>query len=248
MPNKIIKGIIEDLERYESYDDDGNKIINFWIKVNNVKYTIHLVKGLEFYMDHNLDVVLYVDDNNVAIAGLCPKKNLKWGNTRVIKGEVKETDRFELVEGTVVEKRKESQDVYVGSSATVSNWERVVTYTIVLPEKSFRVHQSIGKYVKPNTEIIALTENGVGYMIKDISNDKIYGKPKKHYLIALVLLIGFNIAMILVDKEIFKSYGGLLLFGNIFFGIIFFISFSSFLGSTKTFKLFNQMINDKIRS
>lgn len=245
MSNKIIKGKIEDLERFEKYDEDGIKFIQYWIKVNNEKYTVTLAKGSNVYFENNYEVILYVNEKNIAIAGLCPKKDFKWGKTKVIDSEVHETDRFEIAEGVVVEKRKENFNVSgANTDYNNSNSKTVVTYTIVLPDKSFRVHETIGKHIKPNTDIVALTENKVAYIIKDKTNNKIYGKPRKDYIIALVLLIAFNIVMI-IKKEIFVSYTTLLVIGNLFFGIAFLFSFSGFLSASKTMKLFNQMIDNR---
>ena len=246
MSNKIIKGKIEDLERFEKYDEDGIKFIQYWIKVNNEKYTVTLARGSNVYFENNYEVILYVNEKNIAIAGLCPKKDFKWGKTKVLESEVHETDRFEIAEGLVVEKRKETFNVSGAyTDYNNANLKTVVTYTIVLPEKSFRVHEAIGKRIKPNTEIVALTENNVAYIIKDNTNNKIYGKPRKDYIIALLLWISFNVA-VLIKKDIFISLTTLMVIGNLFFGIAFLLSFSGFLGASKTMKLFNQMINDRI--
>jgi hypothetical protein len=245
MSNKIIKGKIEDLERFEKYDEDGIKFIQYWIKVNNEKYTVTLAKGSNVYFENNYEVILYVNEKNIAIAGLCPKKDFKWGKTKVLESEVHETDRFEIAEGLVVEKRKENFNVSgANTDYNNSNLKSVVTYTIVLPEKSFRVHETIGKRIKPNTEIVALTENNVAYIIKDKTNNKIYGKPRKDYIIGLLLWISFNV-VVLIKKDIFISLTTLMVIGNLFFGIAFLLSFSGFLGASKTMKLFNQMIDNR---
>lgn len=245
MLNKTIKGKIEDFERFETYDEDGIKLINYWIKVNNEKYTLTLARGSAVYFESNYEVILYVNEKNIAIAGLCPKKGFKWGKTKAIDGEVQPTDMFEIAEGVVVEKRKEKFNVSGAYSGyNNANLRSVVTYTIILPEKSFRVHETIGKHVKPNTDIIALTENKVAYIIKDITNNKIYGKPRKDFIIALILWIAFNIVMI-IKKDIFVSYTTLVVIGNLFFGIAFLLSFSGFLSASKTMRLFNQMIDNR---
>ncbi|MBP7810589.1 MAG: hypothetical protein KA163_14950 [Bacteroidia bacterium] len=244
MSNKTIKGKIEDHERIEAYDDDGNKIINYWIRVNNAKYTFSLAKGLNFYLENRDEVILYVNEKSIAVAGLCPKKGFKWGKTKVIESVVQPTDAYEIAEGVVLEKQKEKFNVSgAHTDYNNSNTKSVVTYTIILPEKSFRVHETIGKHIKPNTEIVALTENKVAYIIKDKTNNKIYGKPRKDYIIALVLWIAFNIVVI-IKKDIFVAFTTLMVIGNLFFGIAFLISFSGFLSASKTMKLFNQMINN----
>ncbi|MBL0269401.1 MAG: hypothetical protein IPP99_12225 [Chitinophagaceae bacterium] len=51
MPTKTIKGKIVDYERIETYDEDGIKLINYWIKVNNEKYTLTLAKGSDVYFE-----------------------------------------------------------------------------------------------------------------------------------------------------------------------------------------------------
>ena len=96
-----------------------------------------------------------------------------------------------------------------------------------------------------NTDIVALTENDVAYIIRDKTNNKIYGKPRKDFIIALILWITFNFVMI-IKKDIFVSYTTLVVIGNLFFGIAFLLSFSGFLNASKTMKLFNQMIDNRL--
>lgn len=231
MSNKTIKGKIEDHERIEAYDDDGIKFIKYWIRVNNEKYTFSLARGVEFYLENRDEVVLHVNEKNIAIAGLCPKKGLKWGKTKDLKSAVQPTDQYEIAEGVVVEKRKEKFNVSgAHTDYNNSNTKTVVTYTIVLPEKRFRVHEAIGKHIKPNTEIVAMTENEVAYIIRDKTNNKTYGKPRMDYLIALVLWIAFNV-VVLIKKDIFVSFTTLMVIGNLFFGIAFLFSFSGFLSA-----------------
>ncbi|MBL0269400.1 MAG: hypothetical protein IPP99_12220 [Chitinophagaceae bacterium] len=193
----------------------------------------------------NYEVILYVNEKNIAIAGLCPKRGFKWGKTKAIDGLVQPTDKYEIAEGVVLEKRKEHFNVSGAYTDYYnSNLKSVVTYTIILPEKRFRVHETIGKHIKPNTDIVALTENKVAYIIKDKTNNKIYGKPRKDFIIALILWIALNLVMI-IKKDIFVSYTTLLVIGNLFFGIAFLLSFSGYLSVSKTMKLFNQMTDSR---
>ncbi|MBK6825860.1 MAG: hypothetical protein IPG86_02795 [Chitinophagaceae bacterium] len=245
MPTKTIKGKIVDYEKIETYDEDGIKLINYWIKVNNEKYTLTLPRGSNVYFENNDEVILDVNENNIAIAGLCPKKGFKWGKTKAIDGLVQPTDRYEIAEGVVLEKRKEYFNVSGAyTDYNNSNLKSVITYTIILPENRFRVHETIGKQIKPNTDIVALTENKVAYIIKDKTNNKTYGKPRKDFIIALILWIAFNLVMI-IKKDIFVSYTTLLVIGNLFFGIAFLLSFSGYLSVSKTMKLFNQMTGSR---
>lgn len=244
MSSNIIKGKIEDHERIEKYDDEGIKMIHYWIRVNKEKYTLSLAKGSHFYLENRDEVILYVDEKNVALAGLVPKKDFKWGKTKVIEHVVQPTDPFELAEGVVVEKRKETFNVSgANTDYNNSSSKSVVTYTIVLPDKTFRVHEAIGKHIKPNTEIVAMTENEVAYIIRDKTNNKLYGKPRKDYIIALVLWMAFNIG-VLIKKDIFINFTTLMVIGNLVFGISFLISFSGFWSASKTMRLFNQMVNN----
>ncbi len=254
MANKIVKGKIEASERVEQYDDDGNKIYRYRLTVNGQIFTFTLPGESGVYFEDHVDVVLWVNENNVAVAGICARMDFSWGDTSAIKGEVKDADRFELVKGTVVEKRKEKFNLSRGtfsSPSYYSQFKSVTTYTIVLPDKNFRVHETIGKQIKPNTEIVALLQNDVGYVIKDKTNDKIYGKPRTDYLIAVFLLFAFNGYMAYMaytgQKAVFTSFNMVLTIGNITFGIAFLISFSGFLSASKTLKIFNQMYRqDKI--
>jgi len=81
MPNTIIKGKIQDYERTERYDDDGIKYISYWIKINGEKYTLNLPRKTDIYFENELDVVLMINEQHVAVSGLCPKKGYSWGNT-----------------------------------------------------------------------------------------------------------------------------------------------------------------------
>lgn len=248
----IIKGKIQDYERSEKYDEEGYKYIRYWIRVNGEKYTLSFPDKSGIYLGNQMEVVLLCDENNVAVAGLCPKEGYRWGNTRALKKEVNETDRFELVEGQVQEKRKETFTLSRGTASNppyYSNFRYVTTYTIVLPEKNFRVRDILGKRIKPGTEIAALLQENVGFMVKDLASGKIYGKPRLDYLIALFLLIAFNTAMFIVSRNgqqgIFTSYKMVLIIGNLFFGIAFLISFSGFISSSKTLKIFKQMLAER---
>ncbi len=250
MSTTIIKGKIQGNKRSEKYDDDGNKFIHYLIYIDGKKYTFNLPGNSDIYLDDQLEVVLHVNEHNVAIAGICAKKDYRWGKTGPLKNEVKETDRFELVEGLVQEKRKETFNLSQGTTGVddfTSSSKSVITYTIVLPEKDFRVVDIIGKHIKPNTEIAALLENNVAYIIKDKTNNKVYGKPRKDFIIALFLWIAFNgymIASNLMGKsDIFTSFTTVVVMGNLVFGIAFLFSFTAFLSASKTLKIFNQMLN-----
>ncbi len=250
MANSIIKGEIEDYKKSEKYDDDGNKIINYWIRVNGSSYTVNLPGNTDIYFESGLKVVLQVNEQNIAVAGICAKKGYKWGNTKALKSEIHETDRFELVEGVVIEKRKETFNRSNGATfGYYSNTKTVITYTIVLPEKNFRVTEIIGKHIKPNTEIAAFLEQDVAYIVKDKTNNKVYGKPGKSFIIALFLWIAFIAAMFYVaatnQKEIFVSYNQVMIMGNLVFGIAFLFSFTGFISASKSQKLFNQMLNQR---
>ena len=246
MSNRTIRGKIEDSERFEKYDDEGLKFIQYWIQVNNQRYTVRFARGKNFYFELNEEVVLYVTDEDVAIAGICPKKSFEWGNTKPIRSEVGETDRFELAVGSVLEKRKESITSYTGTAVYYSNVRKVETYTIVLPETSFRVHRSIGRHILPNREISALLDDGVAYIVQDHSTGKIYGKPRLDFIIAIVLLLAFNGVMLFAvgpDSEVIA--GGFLttmIIGNLLFGLGFLFSFSGYLSSSKSLSAFKELL------
>lgn len=251
MSNRIIKGRIEGYNRLDSYDDEGFKIVNYRVKINGEEYTVGLPKNSDVYFEDQLEVVLWVDDNNKALAGLCPTKNWQWGNTSNLKSHVTEADAFELVAGTVLEKRRESFTVNKGTSSSPiynSNTKTVVNYTIVLPAKSFRVVDTIGKHIRPNTDIVALLSDGVAFVVKDNTTGKIYGKPRKDYIIALVLWVAFNGAMVYAtvtnQKDIFVAYNTVLIIGNIVFGLAFLFSFSAFVSASKTMRIFKQMADE----
>lgn len=97
---------------------------------------------------------------------------------------------------------------------------------------NFRVADVIGKHIKPNTEIIALLDNNAAYIIKDLTNNKVYGKPKSTYIIAILFLLAFNSYMYYMNitgqKDIFVSYKQVMIIGNIVFGFAFLFSFTSF--------------------
>jgi hypothetical protein len=251
MANKIIKGKIEASERIEKYDDDGNKIYSYRLTVNREQFTFTLTDDPGVYFDEQQDLVLLVNEKNVAVAGIYPRTDYSWGDTSAISQEVKDSDRFELATGTVLEKRKEKFNLSRGTFASpsyYSQFKNVTTYTIVLPDKTFRVHETIGKQVKPGTEIAALLHNDVAYIVKDKTNDKIFGKPRTDYLIALFLWFAFNCTMAYMaftgQKAVFTSFTMVLVIGNLTFGIAFLISFTGFLSASKTLKIFKQMLGE----
>jgi hypothetical protein len=250
MSYQIVKGKIQNYERSEKYDDDGNKIIHYWIIVNSQRYTVDLPGKSDIYFDNGLEVVLSVNNNQSAVGGICPKKGYKWGNTGELKGQVKSTDRFEFIEGVVQEKRKETFNVNKGttglSSSAISANSKVVTYTIVLPQKNFRVVDIIGKHIKPNTTIVAMLEQDVAYVVMDKTNHKIYGKPRFDFLIALFLWVAFNIALLYLvftqQEDILVSFNRVLWIGNITFGVIFLFSFTAYWSKSKTLRIFKQHV------
>ncbi len=190
--NKTIRGEISDYERIEKYDDDGIKFYFYWIIINNIKYFITLPYNKNIYLTNKTFVVIEVDKNNNAVAGIVPLQDLHWGNTKNLKNEILDSDKFSLVSGNVIEKRKENFSISkgtTGNSSAISTNKNVTTYTIVLKDKTFRVHEDYGKHIKPNTEIVALLSNDTAFVIEDKTNNKLYGKPRKDYLIAIFLLL-----------------------------------------------------------
>ncbi|MCA0430509.1 MAG: hypothetical protein LCH32_08400 [Bacteroidetes bacterium] len=251
--NKTIRGEISDYERIEKYDDDGIKFYFYWIIINNIKYFITLPYNKNIYLTNKTFVVIEVDKNNNAVAGIVPLQDLHWGNTKNLKNEILDSDKFSLVSGNVIEKRKENFSISkgtTGNSSAISTNKNVTTYTIVLKDKTFRVHEDYGKHIKPNTEIVALLSNDTAFVIEDKTNNKLYGKPRKDYLIAIFLLLAFNAIMfylIFTNKTtVMKNFNVALIIGEIFFGIAFLISFSSFLSTKKTLNVFKQMSNSNI--
>lgn len=246
--NKIIKGEISDYERIEKYNDDGVKYYFYWIKINKIKYFITLPNNKNIWLSNQTHVVIEVDENNNAIAGIVPLQDLNWGNIKNLKKELIDADKFTLVSGNVIEKRKENFSISkgtTGNSSVISTNKNVTTYTIVLKDKTFRVHEVYGKHIKPNTEIVALLSNDIAFVIEDKTNNKLYGKPRKDYLIAIFLLLTFNIVMFYLmftnKTSVIKNFNVALIIGELFFGIAFLISYSGFLSSKKTLNVFKQM-------
>lgn len=251
MANRIIKGKIEVSEKIEKYDEDGNKINSYRLTVNREQFTFTLTDDPGVYFDEQQELVLLVNGNNVAVAGIYPGEDYSWGDTSAIEQEVKDSDRYELATGTVLEKRKEKFNESRGTFASpsyYSQFKSVTTYTIVLPGKTFRVHETIGKQIKPGTEIVALLQNDVAYVVKDRTNDKIFGKPRADYLIAFFLWFVFNCTMAYMaftgQKAVFTSFTMVLVIGNLTFGIAFLFSFSGFLSASKSLKIFKQMLGE----
>lgn len=248
MPTLVVKGKIQGYSKSESYDNDGIKIISYRLTVNGKGYTVNLPGKTDIYFQDQWEVILLVNNNNEAVAGLCPKQNLEWGKTEALKKEVKASDGFELVQGIVLEKRRDSFTVNKGtsSSAYLSNSKTLVNYTIVLKEKNFRVMDLIGKEIKPQTEIAALLKNDIAYIIKDKTNNKIYGKPGKGFVLASVLLVAFNILMLYLfvsgKQSVVNSFNRVWVIGNLVFGLAFLFSFTGFLSESKTMKVFNKLL------
>lgn len=252
MPHTVIKGFIQGYDRTEKYDDNGFKIIVYLLKINNETYTLTMPHKAAIYFDKGLELIIRVNENNVVIGILCPKKSFKWGETSGLKNEVDEQDYFELVEGEIIEKRRESFIVNrntTGATTYLDNSRTVINYTIVLKDKTFRVVDSIGEKIKPATFVVALLKEDVGFVVKDVTNNKIYGKPRQDYLIAILLWVAFNVYMLYMfntnRQDVFVSFSSVMWIGNMFFGIAFLFSFSGFLSKRKSLKLFKTMINNK---
>ncbi len=252
MQHTVIKGNIQHYDRTEKYDDNGLKIIIYLLKTNNKTYTITIHKKADFYFESGLEVVMHVNEQNSITGILCPKKGYKWGEIQGLKNELVDADYFELVKGVVVEKRKESFLVNKGTSSSITylnNTRTVTNYTIVLSDKSFRVEEAIGKKIKPSTTISALLKEDIGFVVKDETNNKIYGKPRQDYLIAILLWVAFNVYMIYMfstnRQNVFVSFSSVMWVGNIFFGIAFLFSFTGYLSKRKSLKLFKNMVDNK---
>lgn len=252
MQHTVIKGFIQDYERSEKYDDEGLQIVVYLLKVNNTNYTLTLPKKVVIYFDRGVEVALKVEKENTVVGMICPKKGYKWGKTKGLKKELIDQDYFELVEGVVIEKRKESFIVNrntTGATTYLDNSRTVINYTIVLKDKSFRVEEAIGKKIKPDTAISALLREDVGFVVKDKTNNNIYGKPRQDYLIAILLWVAFNVYMLYMyytgRQNVFVSFSSVMWIGNIFFGFAFLFSFTGYLSKRKSLKLFKTMVNDK---
>lgn len=252
MQNTVIKGYIQHYERTEKYDDNGLKIIVYLLKINNGAYTLTIPKKADIYFERGLEVILNVNEQNGITGILCPKKGYQWGEIQGLNNELAETDYFELVKGVVIEKRKESFLVNKGTSSSstyLNNTRTVTNYTIVLSDKSFRVEEAIGEKIKPATTISALLKEDIGFVVKDETNNKIYGKPRQDYLIAILLWVAFNVYMLYMfntnRQNVFVSFSSVMWIGNLFFGIAFLFSFTGFLSKRKSLKLFETMLNNK---
>lgn len=248
MAVQIVRGSIQDSSRKDAYDDDGEQIAVFALRVNGRRYGFTLPRRDAFYLDDGPEVILALRDDNKVVAGACPKQGLEWGETHLLNDEVSEADAFSIAEGKVVEKRREVFTRSRGVSfqpVYLSSWTTTVTYTIVLPDQRFRVVESIGKHIKPNTHITALTMEGAAFIVHVRESGRTYGKPGWSWLISLALWVGFNLYMLYMaetgQKAVFTDYNMVLIIGNIFLALFFIFPFTGFLSERKSLRLFKEM-------
>lgn len=245
---QIVRGSIQDCSRNDGYDAEGDPIAVSTVRVNGQRYSFTLPKKDAPYLSEGQDVVLAVDDDNNVIAGACPKKGWKWGKSKLLRKEVSDADIFSLAAGKVLEKRRETFTVNLGTAGGTlnpSNMRYETNYTIVLPDQRFRVVEFIGKHIKPDTHITALIHEDVAFIVHVRESGQTYGKPAWSWLISLALWVGFNLYMLHMaetgQKAVFTDYDMVMIIGNITLALVFLFPFTGFLSDRKTFRLFKRM-------
>jgi len=194
MQTRIIKGKIQHYDVNDKYDDNGNRYKRYFMVVNGEKLTAHV--PTDVYFDEKADIVLEVTESNEAIAGLIPYSGVKWGKTTNLKKQVNPDDKYQLVEGVVLEKRKETFTHARGTGSDSINRNRTTTtYTISLDNQNLRVEEHIGTKIKAGDPIAAAVVDGWIVALKNKASNKVYGSAQPVYIVCLILLIAFNIAM-----------------------------------------------------
>lgn len=197
MATTILKGKITAAEHLVKYDDEGIEYWLYTITIDKKRYTSKTPKSL--YLVNESPILCEVE-NDVILAGYCPKENYSWGkNVRRLKKQITASDKYEFIEGVVIEKRKQvSSDNDLSKDALYSH--RGVGYTIVLKDRNFHASYIFGKPIKPDMPIAVVLEQNDAVLLQIKSTGKIIGMQKPYYILLTLMLMAFNATMYYLYK------------------------------------------------
>lgn len=224
-----IKGVITECKFEKKYARDGVAYKNYVIIVNNQKYTAPVNE--QIYLQEGMTVLLDINPNsaNEVIAGYCLKEDYTWGkNPGKLKNEVAQSEKYNFLEGPILEKQKSTTgSIYMNRSA-LSNRGSRISYTIVLENSNFHVSRDEGEYLQAGMNIAAVLDNDTSVIVLDKDANKYLGLSRPYYIIFLLAIILFNGYMYFSKQTPFVNYKVALIVVNIFLVLAFILSFATF--------------------
>lgn len=188
MANKIVKGPVSKVESEDLYDDDGIKYKKYKFKVEGKHVTLKVHKS-EYITDGDL-IIVELNDNYDAVAGLLPLRNYKWGKTSALKAYKSENDIFKFAEGKIIEKRKLDM-----VSTPSDRYRKPANFTIVFEDINFTVPNHIGKRLKAGDVINVALVDDFASVIYDKNKNKWYGVQYPYYIIFILAAIALPLTI-----------------------------------------------------
>ena len=224
-----IKGIITTCKFEKKYDRDGISYKDYVINVNNQQYTTQIKE--QIYLQAGMTVLLAIkpDSANEVMAGYCLKEGYTWGeNAGKLKKEVAPTEKYNFLEGTILEKQKSTTGSIYMDRTQLASWRSRIGYTIVLENSSFHVSNDEGEYLQVGMDIAAVLDKNTSVIILDKAADKYLGVSQPYYIIFLLAIILFNGYMYFSKQTPFVNINVVLIVVNIFLVLAGIISFATF--------------------
>ena len=224
-----IKGIITTCKFEKKYDRDGISYKDYVINVNNQQYTTQIKE--QIYLQVGMTVLLAIkpDSANEVMAGYCLKEGYTWGeNAGKLKKEVAPTEKYNFLEGTILEKQKSTTGSIYMDRTQLASWRSRIGYTIVLENSSFHVSNDEGEYLQVGMNIAAVLDKNTSVIILDKAADKYLGVSQPYYIIFLLAIILFNGYMYFSKQTPFVNINVVLIVVNIFLVLAGIISFATF--------------------
>ncbi len=233
-----IRGIITTCEFEKKFDRDGISYKDYVITVNNQQYTTQIKE--QIYLQNGMTVILGIKpgSSNEVIAGYCLKEGYTWGeNPGKLKKGVGPTEKYNFLEGTILEKQKSTTGSIYMDRTQLASWRSRVGYTVVLENNSFHVSNDEGEYLQVGMDIAAVLEKNTSLIILDKAADKYLGVSHPYYIIFLLAIILFNGYFYFSKQTPFVNINLLVLIVNIFLVLAALLSFATF-RITRTAKKF----------
>ena len=169
------------------------------------------------------------NSSNEVIAGYCLKEGYTWGeNPGKLKKEVEPFEKYNFLEGTILEKQKSTTgSIYMNRSA-ISNRGSRISYTIVLENSRFHVSGDEGEYLQVSMHIATVLNNNSFVIVLDKAANKYLGLSQPYYIIFLFAIILFNGYIYFSKQTPFVNFNVVLFVVNIFLVLALIISFATY--------------------
>ena len=235
-----IKGVITKCNFEKKYDGDGIPYKDYVIIINNQQYTAQIKE--QIYLDKGMTVLMGMKPNsaNEIISGYCLKEGYTWGsNTGNLKKQISRFEKYDFLEGSILEKRKSTTgSIYMNRSA-MSNRGSRVAYTIVLENSDFVASRDEGEYLQVGMEIAVVLDKKMPVVILDKGSNKFLGLSKPYFIIFLLAMILINGYFYYSKQTVFPNLKVTLIVVNVFLVLAFILSLLTFraTSSAKNFLL-----------